>query len=60
MLVNFLLLIENLQFILYKGDDGKAEQDIAGNGEMYEIENEDSIAIDRNEGPLEYPREGFG
>jgi hypothetical protein len=27
---------------------------------MYEIENEDHIAIDRNDGNTEYVREGYG
>ncbi len=44
----------------FQGDDGKIDQDITGNGEMYEIENEDHIAIDRNDGNTEYAGEGYG
>lgn len=45
---------------MIKGEDEKVEQDVTGNGEMYEIENEDSIPMERNENTMEYPREGFG
>jgi hypothetical protein len=58
-----MFIVRQLKLILvsfFQGDDGKIDQDITGNGEMYEIENEDHIAIDRNDGNTEYAGEGYG